>query len=432
MTAVDNSNRNKKKGPGIVRMLIGVVIRVAAAGAVLFGAFLVYKHLIATSPTAQRSKPPRQARLVQVIELETCKYTVMIKQNGQVVPAQQVVLQPQVSGKIVEVSEDVVPGTAVKAEQKLVAIDQRDYDILVKQRHSGVVNAERDLKVEQGNQAIAEQEYELLGEVVSDQDRELVLREPQLAAAEAAKESAKAAYEKAQLDLARCLIIAPFNAIVQQRHVDLGATVSANTPLVTLIGSDQAWVEVKVPIGRLQWLTIPRANGQAGSSVTLRNRLAWGGERFRMGRVLRLHGALEPQGQMAKLLVVVDDPFCLEAGNNDKPKLLMDSYVSAEIEGRRIESVFEIERSHFHEGETVWIMNEKNALEIRPVVVVYPGPEKVYVADGLVAGERLVTTNIAAPVAGMQLRLGGDSDRPGGPETPGVGGGRPDGRRSGS
>lgn len=395
-------------------MLAGAAIRLAVAGAILFGAYMVYRHLIATSPRARRASPPRQARLVQVIELDTCEYVVTVKQNGQVVPAQQVTLQPQVSGRIMEVSEDLVPGAAVKAGQKLLSIDRRDYDILVRQRHSDVVKAERDLKVEQGNQEIAKQEYELLGDVISEQDRELVLREPQLAAAQSAYESAKAAHEKAELDLARCEIAAPFDAIVQRRHVDLGGTVSTNTSLVTLIATGQAWVEVKVPIGQLKWLTIPRANGQAGSRVTLRNPLAWGQGRFRTGRVLRLHGDLEPQGQMAKLLVVVDDPFCLRAENSEQPKLLMDSYVSAEIEGRRLKSVFEIDRSHFRDDNTVWIMNKESKLDIRSVQVAYYGTDKVYVAEELSVGEKLVTTNIAAPVAGMPIRLDGDSDESGG------------------
>ncbi len=422
MTVSEKSKRTKKSGPGIFRMLFGALIRVAGAGVVIFGAAMMYKHLIATSPKAPRFKPQRQARLVQMVELEPSEYTVVVKQNGRIIPAQEVTLQPQVSGKIIELSETLVPGTAVKAGQKLMTIDPRDYDIQVKQKHAGVVTAERDLKVEQGNQAVAKQEYEMLGEVVTDEDRELVLREPQLAAAEAAVESARAAYEKALLDLNRCEIFAPFNAVVQQRHVDMGATVSASTQLVTLIATDEAWVEVKVPVGDLKWLTIPHSNGQPGSSVILRNVLAWGADRVRTGRVLRLYGELEPQGQMAKLLVVVEDPFCLKPENLDKPKLLMDAYVSAEIKGLKLEGVFQVGRPQFHEGDTVWVMNDKDELDIRPVEVLYRGPEEVFISGGITKGERLVTTDIAAPVAGMPLRLDGDPDPsapPGGPGSPG-------------
>jgi multidrug resistance efflux pump len=113
---------------------------------------------------------------VQVIPVQQDDCTTKVIADGIVMPAQQVALRPQVMGQIVDVSFDVVPGGIVKAEQKLIEIDHRDYEILVRQRKSDVAKALRDLKVEEGNQAIAKQEYELLGEIISEEDRELVLR----------------------------------------------------------------------------------------------------------------------------------------------------------------------------------------------------------------------------------------------------------------
>jgi RND family efflux transporter MFP subunit len=315
-----------------------------------------------------------------------------------------VTLRPQVAGQIVELSDDVVPGCIVQAGQKLMAIDRRDYEIAVQQRHSSVALAEKDLKVEQGNQAVAKQEYELLGEVIADEDRELVLREPQLASAEAALESAQAALNKAQLDLARCEISAPFNAVVQDKHVDLGATVTNTSQLVTLIGTDEAWIEVMVPAHKLRWLYIPQTNGDRGSSVTIRCS-AWRDDQSRTGRVIRLFGELETEGRMAQLLVSVDDPFCQKPENRNQPQLLVGSYVSAEIKGRTIDSVFPIKWSYLRDNSTVWIMNDKNELQIRDVQTVFRGPEYVYIRDGLAEGEKLVVTDISAPVADMPLRI---------------------------
>jgi RND family efflux transporter MFP subunit len=313
-------------------------------------------------------------------------------------------------GQIVNVSSDVIPGGIVRAGQKLIEIDHRDYEILVRQRKSDVAKALRDLKVEEGNQAVAKQEYELLGEIISEEDRELVLREPQLASMKAAQESAKAALEKAQLDLARCDIFTPFNAIIQEKQVDFGATVTANSNLVSLIGTDEAWIEVKVWIDQLKWLTIPQTNGDAGSKVTIFNTLAWGADRFRSGRVLCLNGELEAQGRMARLLVVVDDPFCLKPQNRDLPQLLMGSYVSAEIEGRTLKSVYPIKRSHLRDDDTVWLQNDADQLEIRHVKIVFRDSDQVYINEGLTESEKLVVTDIAAPVEGMPLRIAGAED----------------------
>ena len=400
-TKTNQSKTEQKRGRS-VRMFLGASLKILVALAVVVGAMAAYRYQIKTSPRLGRKKPPRQAKLVQVIKVHSSDCTTTVTGDGVVMPAQQVTLRPQVAGKIVRLSPDVVPGGIVAEGQDLLAIDRRDYDVLVRQRQSDVARAERDLKVEQGNRAIAEQEYELLGEDVAEEDRELVLRQPQLASARAAKESALAALDKAQLDLARCDVNAPFNAIVRERKVDLGATVSLNTDLVTLVGTDEAWIEVKVWVDQLKWLTIPRTVGDSGSSVKIYDK---GEDRFRRGYVVCLLGELEKLGQLARVLVAVDDPFCLKPENDDLPQLLMGSYVSAEIEGRKLTSVFEIDRSHLRDNQSVWIMAEDGRLEIRPVEIAFSGPERVFITAGLANNEKLVVTDIAAPVQDMLLRV---------------------------
>ncbi|MHC4432893.1 MAG: efflux RND transporter periplasmic adaptor subunit [Planctomycetota bacterium] len=401
----DNRPDPEQAGGQKLRAFLGAASKLLIAAAIVAGAIMFYRYQMRTSPRVGRKKPPRQARLVQVISTRRGDCTTTVTGDGVVMPAQQVTLRPQVIGKVVKLSADLVPGGIVRDGQKLLEIDRRDYDVLVRQRQSDVAKALRDLKVEQGNQAIARQEYELLGESVAEEDRELVLRQPQLASALAAHESAQAALEKAQLDLARCDVNAPFNAIVQERKVDLGATVSLNTDLVTLVGTDEAWVEVKVTVDQLKWLTIPQTADDSGSTVKIYNRSAWAADRFRTGRILCLLGEVEKLGRLARVLVSVDDPFCLKPENSSLPQLLMGSYVSAGLEGRKLAAVFEIDRSHLRENQSVWIMNDEGELEIREVKIGFSNAEKVFVTEGLADNEKLVVTDIAAPVQGMPLRL---------------------------
>ena len=407
MSKTKSSKENEPPTPHRkLRIFAGGIAKVLLSAVILVGAIAAYRYQLNTSPRAGRKKPPPQAKLVQVIPVRQADCTTTVRGDAVVMPAQEVMLRPQVTGQLVEISADVIPGGIVQAGQKLMAVDRRDYEILVRQRQYDVAKALKDMKVERGNQAIARQEYELLGEVISEEDRELVLREPQQASAQAAEESAKAALKKAQLDLSRCDVNASFNAIIQDKHVDLGATVSVNTNLVTLIGTDEAWVEVKVWIDKLKWLTIPRQNGEPGSTVKISNTLAWGADRYRTGRVVCLLGGLETQGRLARLLVAVEDPFCLKPENRDRPQLLMGSYVSAEIQGKTLTSVFPVKWSHLRgENNKVWIMDDENKLEIRPVQVVFRDGDQVYVTDGLAEGEKLLVTDIAAPVEGMSLRI---------------------------
>lgn len=406
-----NRKKTAKTGRLNLRVLLGMGAKVIIAVLIVGGAMVIYRYQIKTSPRMGRKRPPRQARLVQVASLQRSDCTTTVTGDGVVMPARQVALRPQVTGQVVKLSDNVVPGGIVREGQNLLAIDRRDYETLVSQRQFDVARALRDLKVEKGNQAIAEQEYELLGEAVAEEDRELVLRQPQIVSAEAAYESAKAALEKARLDLSRCDITAPFNAIVQDKKIDLGATVSLNTDLVTLIGTDEAWIEVKVWVDQLKWLTIPRTANDSGSQVKIYNKLAWGADRFRTGRVVCLLGELEKLGRLARVLVSVDDPFCLKPENGGLPQLLMDSYISAEIGGRTLASVFEIDRSQIRENQTVWIMDNAGQLDIRPVQIVFSDADKAYVTAGLEESEQLIVTDIAAPVQGMPLRVAPDAEQ---------------------
>lgn len=397
---------NQPTSGHLLSSLLWGTIKITVVVLIVGGAMAVYKYQMDTSPKAKREPPTRQPKLVRVLPLVKERCPTQVEAMGPVVPARQVTLQPQVSGRIIQISDALIPGGIVHAEEQLIAIDPRDYEVLVRQRQGDVAQARKNLKVEQGNQAVAKQEYELLGEVIADEDRELVLREPQLASAQAALESAQAAQQKAELDLARCTINVPFNAIIQEKLVDLGATVSLNTPLATLTATDEAWIELKVPTSELKWIAIPQKNGEAGSSVKIYNTLAWGPNRFRAGRVVRLYGELESGGKLAQLLVAVDDPFCLKPENHDKPKLLIGSFVNAQIEGRILEDVFAVEWPYLRDNNTaVWVLDDANELDIRPVEVVFAGPEQAFVSEGLTEGELMVVTDIAAPVAGMPLRV---------------------------
>lgn len=410
MTGTERSGRGRGgERPGKLGAFVWGGVKIAVAAGIIFGAVRLYRYQIATSPRIGRQKPPPQPKLVQVVAVAAMNRPTTVTGMGTVVPARQVTLRPQVSGRILEVSEQVVPGGFVEAECRLMEIDPRDYDVLVRQREGDLAKAVRDLKLELGSGEVAKHEYDLLDEVAGEDDLELMLRKPHLESAKASEDSAAAALEKAKLDLARCGIAAPFNAIVQAKHVELGATVTLSSDLVTLIATDQAWVEVMVFVHQLKWLDIPKTNGDSGPTVRIENPGVWKSGQFREGRVLRLMGELETEGRLARLLVAVDDPFCLKPENRGRPALLMGSYVTAKINGRTIDSVFPVTRSQLRDNDVVWIMNDAAELEIRPVTIVYRDSDEVYVSEGLTDGERLVVTDIAAPVAGMPLRIEGDT-----------------------
>jgi RND family efflux transporter MFP subunit len=326
---------------------------------------------------------------------------------GKVVPAKQITLSPEVAGRVVFVSPLVIPGGIIHEGQTLIRIDVRDYETVVKQRQSEVARARLNLKMEQGNQLVAQQEYTMLNDIIQDQDQELILRKPHLQEAQAALEAAEAALASAQLDVARCTVNAPFNAVIQDKFVDVGAQVTMASPLLKIMGTDEYWVEALVRVDQLGWITIPQNNRQPGSDTKIFNSTAWESDIYREGTVIRLLGQLEEQGRLAQLLVSVKDPLALESDSQGLPPVLVDSYVRVEIEGKTLPTVFPVNRDYLHDGDNVWIMDEQDRLKILAVNVVFRDKDTVYLSNGLHAGDRIVTTDISAPVDGMPLRLDG-------------------------
>ncbi len=202
------------------RRLVGLLVRLIIPACILAVAAGFLKHQIDTRPQAQRMKPPRQARLVTVETVQAKDYPTRVTAMGTVRPAREITINPEVSGVITGIDPAVVPGGLIHAGDELFVIDARDYEATVWQRESEVARAELNLKLEAGNQTVAQAEYGLLGEVIADEDLELVLRKPHLANAKAALEAAVAALEKARLDVQRCTIRAPFNATILEKHVD--------------------------------------------------------------------------------------------------------------------------------------------------------------------------------------------------------------------
>jgi RND family efflux transporter MFP subunit len=376
---------------------------------------------VKTSPQTQPKPPQKSATLVEVAPPRIEARPAVIHSMGLVQAALRIALHPRVSGEIVSVADDFVPGGTFKKGDTLLKVDPTDYELAIRQLTRAVAEGEANLRVEEGSQAIAQKDFELLGQIVSEKDRDLVLRKPQLDMARAALESARAQLDKAELDLRRTTVLAPFNAVVQSRDVNIGARVGENTQLATLIGTDTYWVEATVPVNQLKWIRVAQNSAGDGSRVRVYNDAAWGPGIHREGEVVRLAADLEEQGRMARVYIAVEDPMSLAPENKEQPPLLIGSYVRTEIEGVTLENVAVLPRGLLRENDRVWVKSTSDTLEMRPVEVGFRGRDEVLVTSGLSAADEIVTTDIPGPVQGMALRTEAarpDGAGPGGDRKP--------------
>jgi RND family efflux transporter MFP subunit len=374
-------------------LLICLIILVVAGGVTAF--------IFLTEPTAKQAGATKEtAMLVQVVGVQRGTFQPEIIATGTVQPSEDVTLSPLVNGEIVKRAAAFNPGGFVKKGEFLLQIDPSDYRNTLQLRKSDLLQAEADLAIEQGRQDVARQDYELVDDIVNIESSGLVLREPQLNSVKARVEAAKAAVSQAELNLRRTTIRAPFDAHILSRNANLGSQVSPGDNLGRLVGMDEYWVVVTLPLSKLPYISLP-SNGNRGSEVQIRDPKAWEANKHRTGYVYQLVGALEDQTRLARLLVSVPDPLSYQ--NDTLPPLMINSFVETRVLADSLTDVVRLNRDYLRENQTVWVM-EEGELSIREVAVKFMDAKYAYIVDGLQDEDQIVTTNLSTVVEGSPLR----------------------------
>ena len=368
---------------------IGVIV---AATAVAFG-------LVATKEEPPRAEKPLEGTLVEVIRISSSRHEVDLHAKGTVVPAMEVVLQPELGGRVIWQSSELVAGGRFKADQPILRIDPRDYQLAVEAHRSKVNRAKLDLAIEARRGEVAKREWSSFGEMdVSDEQRALAQREPHLESTRLALKAAQSSLKKAQLDLTRTTLRAPFNAMVVTESVDPGQLINPQTSVARLVGTDNYHVQVSVPVSALRAARVPTAD-EPGSQAKIIQRV--GQETIeRPGEVIRQLPDLDPGGAMARVLLNIENPL----GQRGDLPLLLGSFVDVSIGAQPIDNAIRLPRVALRNGRNVYVMNDDNLLEIREVQIAWTEPDAVLVTGGLGPDERVVTSRISTPVPNMLLR----------------------------
>jgi RND family efflux transporter MFP subunit len=389
---------------------LGVVTTLLVCGIlVLVGAGLTAVVFWTQPGTTRGDRPEQMAMLVDVTRPDSGTFRPRIEAMGTVRPAQDVNLRPRVGGEITRRYDRFTAGGYVEKGDTIIKIDQSDYLNTLQQRRSAYRQAKSQLEIEQGQQEVAREEFELLDEEVPDGNRALVLRKPQLNSARAEVKSARAALEQARLDLRRTTVQAPFDAHILSRNVSLGSQVSAGENLGRFVGLDKFWIDATISVDKLRYLSIPDTPGGDGARVRVENSGSWATGEHRVGELSQLIGQLDSQARMARVRVAVRDPMVRDVDDMDSPPLVIGSYVRTIMQGSAIENVARIDRDYVREDQTVWLM-EDGELAIESVDVVFQDRNHAYIREGLSGGDRVVTSSLTTVVEGTELRLNGPQE----------------------
>jgi len=375
-------------------------VQVGLAIAVIAGGLIGSKALVSTAPTATRKPPEKTARLVSTESVKAGDYSVSLLGYGVVQAEQQITLQARVSGTVQKIGPKFVPGASFEKGDVLVQLDDTDYRIELQSAQAALAQAQSTLTSEQGNQVVAQADFDLLGMTVDERERALILRKPQLEAAKANVQSARAGVERAKVNLGRIILRAPFDGTVVSREASVGAQVNANTTLGVLASSKAYWINVAVPQTDLKWIVFPDGK-RMGSTVCVSDASS-NEQGCHKGRVLSLQTSVQDNGRQAQVLVEVP-----RTSDKKLQPLLLAQYVKVRFDGTELKNVFKLAPSAAH-GSNVWV-NDNGELDIRPVNIAFRSADYVLVDQGLKNGESIVTSSLGSPIQGMAIRTNDDS-----------------------
>lgn len=368
--------------------------------AVLVGGVALALLIAAIGP---RTQPISQAlQPVAVRTMPASKQTVRMRvtAHGEVLPKAESSLVAEVAGRVIAVSPAMVSGGFFGKGEVLVEIERIDYEAALEQARAHLASI--------GSEAFnAGTEYRRLRELAereSVSESSLDSARNRLAIARASLREAKARVARAERDLERTRLIAPYDGRVRTERVDAGQFVNRGEAVATLYSIDFAEVRLPVHDDDLAFLPLSLARQDSHNApmpkAILKARFS-GAQRTWEGRVVRTEGELDPRTRMVNLIAQVKAPYDPSA---DVPPLTVGLFVEAEIEGEAVEDVVVVPRSALHAGNRLYVVGADNRLIFRDVEVIRIADEVAYIGDGIEDGETICLSAIDSPVEGQSVR----------------------------
>ena len=387
-----------REGRGLFQASLALVI-------VIVGILMAVVFIKLRKPPARREQKVL-APLVTVRQLKAQDIQMVIRGYGTISPKVDVEIIPEVAGKVVSINPEFKAGGFIPANEQMLQIDPRDYELTVEQAKAAVADAQVKLDTEVAEAEVARREWQQL-HPNAEPASPLVLREPQIRQKQATLESAKAQHAIAELRLERTNLSLPFDVLIVSEKVDLGQYVVVGQPLGVAYGIEAVEVEVPLEDEELAWFDAFENRVLQDSSesptkktpATVRADFA-GAEHSWAGHVARTTGQVDRTSRMVSVVVEVPKPFDTSGG---KPPLLPGVFVEVLIEGKVLKSAVAVPRDAIHSANKVWLVND-DVLHIEALEIARADKDFAYAMSGIDDGAMIVVSSLDTVVEGMKVR----------------------------
>tara|TARA_R110001592_G_scaffold363371_1_gene685457 strand:+ start:60469 stop:61542 length:1074 start_codon:yes stop_codon:yes gene_type:complete len=351
-----------------VRRLLPLLVLAAAAAIALL--------LINSRSELPRREGVATVPVVEILTVEPGPVPVTVNSRGTVAARTNIELISEVSGRVVEVAPEFVEGGAVSEGTVLLRIDPIDYEVALSVARAAVASAKLSLA-----------------------EVQVLVMRASIDEAEAQVEAAQDKLRQAQADLANTTIAAPFDAIIDTKHADLGQYVQAGSALMGLLGT--ASVEVRLPLLPADVPFVRYGQSADGSWPMATLTGSFGAiERSWQARLVRLEQRVDEETRVFYLVAEVIAPY--DTAIHAWP-LSVGLFVQAQILGGELPMATRIPRSALH-GDSVYLVDQ-GSVHKRPVTILRREQDSVIVGEGLSSGDQVIVSRLDLMVEGMPVTV---------------------------
>jgi membrane fusion protein, multidrug efflux system len=407
--------------------VLRTLIPIAILGACGYGAWWIISH----PPKLTMAEAPATLIQVKARVLQPTAHEVWVRTQGNAQPRTRSTLLPEVTAKVLEVSPNFDEGGFFKKGDTLIKLDPVDYETALVVARAAEAQARTALAEEEARAAQAEEDWASLGRTSPAAD--LTLRKPQLAQTRANLAARSAEVVRAQRDVDRTLIRAPYDGQVLEQSVDVGQLVTPGTTLGSIFATDFFEVRLPLPERDMGFLSLPEhyqdQSQQEVKRTPVRLRASHAGRIATwQAEIVRVESAIDSATRQLMAVAQVREPY--RKREDGLPPLKIGQFVEAEIQGEQLRDVFVIPRSVVRAGNEIILITDQNTLR-RVTVEPLTGDEKEVIISanqpkGPRAGDRICLTPIPFPAEGARvepvLETPAESKSEGEKKLPGVAG----------
>ena len=125
------------------------IFRIAAPVLVLVAGIVIVQILIAAKPEPEKKDEDARPISLYVDEVKSEQVTITVRTQGEVRPKTEIDLIPQVSGRIIAMSESFNEGAEFTPDSMLLKIEDAEYRVAVTRAQARVAEAQTALEREQ-------------------------------------------------------------------------------------------------------------------------------------------------------------------------------------------------------------------------------------------------------------------------------------------